>query len=174
MLVQCLPSTRFYALKRLMWRFGGVDIGRGVRLVSSVRIWTSGPVAIGEDTFIGHECLIVGGDARITIGARGDLAPRVSLVSGTHDEGSAERAAGSGRSEPITIGDGVWIGTGAAIIAGGYIGDGSIIGASSLVNTSVPAGVVAVGVPCRVLRTRQGDGRSADHAGVTVDTEARL
>lgn len=173
MLVRWLPPTRFYGLKRLIWRFGGVDIGRRVRLVSSVQIWTSGPVAIGEDTFIGHECLIVGGDAPITIGARCDLAPRVSLVSGTHDEGGVERAAGPGRSEPITIGDGVWIGAGSTLIVGTSVGNGSMIGAASLVNASIPTGVVAVGVPCRVLRKLRSDGRTAVHTGETADTEER-
>ena len=156
-----LPPTRCYALKRWLWRMAGVEIGAGARLVSTVRIWTSGPVRIGADTFIGHEVLIVGGDAAIEVGARCDLAPRVSLVSGTHEEGTLQRAAGPGVSRPIRVGDGVWIGVGAALIAGSSVGDGSIVGAGSVVTADIPPGVVAAGVPCRVMRTRNVAASSA-------------
>ncbi|MGO9485288.1 MAG: acyltransferase [Rhodomicrobium sp.] len=153
-LVGVFPPTRCYGLKRLIWRMAGVEVGPGARLVSSVRIWTSGPVRIGTDTFIGHEVLIAGGDAEIEIGARCDLAPRVSLVSGSHEEGSIDRAAGPGISRPIRVGDGVWIGTGATLIAGSSVGSGSIIGAGSLVNAAIASAVVAVGVPCKPIRGR--------------------
>jgi acetyltransferase-like isoleucine patch superfamily enzyme len=161
-LIRGLPPTRFYALKRWLLRMGGVEVGAGARIVSSVRIWTSGAVRIGADTFIGHEVLVVGGEAPIVIGARCDLAPRVSLISGTHEEGTLERAAGAGRSDPITIGDGVWIGTGATVIAGSEIGNGTIVGAGSLVNGSIPAAVVAMGVPCRVMRARRTGAANAE------------
>lgn len=59
---------------------------------------------------------------------------------------------GIGTSAPITIGDNVWIGANATICAGVTIGDGSVIGAGSVVTKDIPAGVVAVGNPCRVLR----------------------
>ena len=52
----------------------------------------------------------------------------------------------------IVVGNDVWIGAGSVILAGATIGDGSVIGAGSVVKKPIPAGVVAVGVPCRVLR----------------------
>lgn len=152
-----LPMTRMYASKRVLWRWAGVQVGANVRIVSSVRIWTTGPVDIGDETFIGHEVMIVGGRAPVKIGARCDLAPRVTIATGTHDEGTPERAAGDGRSEPITIGDGVWIGTSSTLIAGAGVGASSIVGAGSLVRDYIPERSVAAGVPCRVKRPLRED-----------------
>ncbi|MEO0697833.1 MAG: DapH/DapD/GlmU-related protein [Pseudomonadota bacterium] len=148
------PPTRAFAWRRTLWRLAGVDVGARAKILSSVRIWTSGPVEIGPDTFIGHEVLIVGGTAPIKIGARCDLAPRVCLASGTHDEGNGERAAGKGRSEPINVGDGVWIGAGSTVTAGATIGRSSIVGAGSLVRGEIPGDVVVAGVPARMIRAR--------------------
>ena len=55
-------------------------------------------------------------------------------------------------AKPITIGNNVWIGAHSTILAGVTIGDNSVIGAGSVVTKDIPGGVVAVGVPCRVLR----------------------
>ncbi len=52
----------------------------------------------------------------------------------------------------ISIGNNVWIGAGSTILAGVEIGDNSVIGAGSVVTKSIPSNVVAVGVPCKVLR----------------------
>lgn len=149
-----LPPTRFYRLKAGIWRAAGVDVSATARLVSSVRIWTSGPVSIGADTFLGHEVMIVGGDAPVRIGAKCDLAPRVLVVTGTHLDGGTERAAGPGISHPVSIGNGVWIGAAATVLGGVEIGEGTMIGACSLVNRSVPKGVIAVGSPCVAIKGR--------------------
>lgn len=53
---------------------------------------------------------------------------------------------------PVRIEDNVWIGGGAIILPGVTIGRGSTIGAGSVVTRSIPAGCVAVGNPCRVIR----------------------
>lgn len=50
------------------------------------------------------------------------------------------------------IGNGAWIGAGAVILPGIHIGDNTVIGAGSVVTKDIPANVVAVGNPCRVLR----------------------
>lgn len=155
-----IPPTRAYRLKRSIWCAAGVDAAASARLMSSVRIWTAGPVSIGSDTFLGHEVMIVGGDAPIHIGARCDLAPRVMLVTGTHLDGEAQRAAGQGVSHPISIGNGVWIGAGATILGGVEIGDGVMVAAGSLVNQSVPSQTVVGGVPARIIRQRLATGSS--------------
>ena len=50
------------------------------------------------------------------------------------------------------IGKNVWLGAGAIVLPGVTIGDNSVIGAGAVVSRDIPANVVAVGVPCRVLR----------------------
>lgn len=56
------------------------------------------------------------------------------------------------RSLPVTIGNDVWIGGHTVVTQGVAIGDGTVIGAGSVVTRDIPAGVVAVGNPCRVVR----------------------
>ena len=150
-----LPPTRLYRLRAYVWRWAGIQVHPTARLVSSVQIWTAGKVSIGEDTFVGHEVLITGGAAPITIGAQVDIAPRVVLVGGSHLQDNHARAAGSSVSSPITVGDGVWIGAGATILGGVSIGSRSIVAAGAVVRSDVPPGSIAVGVPavCRPRRS---------------------
>ena len=56
------------------------------------------------------------------------------------------------RTAPVIIGDNVWIGGGVIIMPGVTIGDNSVIGAGSVVTKDIPAGVIACGNPCRVVR----------------------
>jgi acetyltransferase-like isoleucine patch superfamily enzyme len=53
---------------------------------------------------------------------------------------------------PVTICSGVWLGVGVIVNPGVTIGENSVIGAGSVVTRDIPANVVAVGNPCRVLR----------------------
>jgi maltose O-acetyltransferase len=148
-----LPPTRCFPLRCKLLRMSGVDIQPTARLCSSVRIATSGHLTIGTDTFIGHQVLIAGGDASIIIGSYCDIAPRVTIISGSHEIASAgPRAAGPGQSRPIVIEDGVWIGAGSIILGGVRIGKHSVIGAGSVVVRDIPPNSVALGSPCRATR----------------------
>lgn len=155
-----LPPTRFYRLKALVFRAGGVQIHPTCRIVSSVSIWGQEHVQIGPYTFVGHDVLIVGGDCRITIGSHVDIGPRVTIASGTHAiDMEGTRSAGAGYSKDIIIEDGVWIGAGSTILGGVTIGHKSIVGAGSLVNRTIPPLVMACGNPCRPIKQwRTGKG----------------
>ncbi|MBA3926123.1 hypothetical protein HPK16_07190 [Listeria sp. W9-0585] len=63
-----------------------------------------------------------------------------------------ERQHGACYAKPVTIGNNVWLGANVTVNQGVTIGDNTIIGSGSVVRKSIPANVVAVGVPCRVLR----------------------
>ncbi len=52
----------------------------------------------------------------------------------------------------IHIGKNCWLGAGVKVMPGVTIGDNTVIGAGSVVTHDIPANVVAVGVPCRVMR----------------------
>ena len=54
----------------------------------------------------------------------------------------------------IVVGNNVYIGTRTTILPGVHIGDNTIIGAGSVVTKDIPSNVVAAGVPCRVIRSR--------------------
>lgn len=147
-----MPPTRCFALKSALLRWAGATIGRNVRIVSSARFCLTGRLAIGDDTWIGHEVLIVGGDADVVIGSKVDIAPRVLLATGTHEFCTiVGRAAGKGYSLPITIEDGAWLCASSTILGGVTVGRCSIVAAGALVNRNVKQGSLSGGVPAREL-----------------------
>ncbi len=62
------------------------------------------------------------------------------------------RALAYQKNLPVVIGNNVWLGAGVIILPGVTIGDNTIIGAGSVVTKDIPAGVVAVGNPCKVMK----------------------
>lgn len=102
-------------------------------------------------TVINYNCVILD-TSPVLIGENAFIAPGVCIACAGHALDAEQRAAGIGTSAPVTIGKNVWIGANATICGGVTIGDGSVIGAGSVVTRDIPAGVVAVGNPCRVLR----------------------
>lgn len=112
-------------------------------------------VTIGDATFVNYDCVLLD-VAPIRIGARCQIAPRVQLLTAEHPLDPAPRRDGWESARPIAIGDNVWLGGGAVVCPGVTIGDDSVIGAGAVVTRDVPAGVVAAGVPARVLRGLPG------------------
>jgi len=148
-----LPLTRLFKFKAMLLAFSGVNISRTARIVSSVRIVGTGLFEIGEDTFIGHRVFISCSPPGITIGSFVDIAPKVTIVNGTHElDMVGARTAGAGKCLPIIIGNGVWIGAAAVILPGVTIGEKAMIAAGAVVNKDVPAYSLAAGVPCRIIK----------------------
>lgn len=102
-------------------------------------------------TVINYNCVILD-TSPVYIGENAFIAPGVCIACAGHAIDAKQRALGIGTSSPITIGRDVWIGANAVICGGVKIGDGSIIGAGSIVTKDIPAGVIAVGNPCRAIR----------------------
>jgi len=150
-LFSILPDSHCFNLKSFLLRLRGFEIGKNVRIVSSVKIKTK-YFSIGDNSFIGYETLIAGGDALIKIGKNVDIAPRCAIISGTHEIGDSTHRADQGVSKEIIIGDGTWIGANTTILAGVTIGNGSIVAAGSLVNDNIESDFLVAGVPARVIR----------------------
>lgn len=108
-------------------------------------------ISIGED-FTSNYGLTILDEVNVTIGDRVFIGPNVSIYTIIHSLDSAERAEGIMKARPVTIGNDVWIGGDVTVLPGVSIGDGSVIGAGSVVTRSMPAGTLAAGNPCRVLR----------------------
>ena len=106
---------------------------------------------VGEDCFLNTGCVVLD-CAPITFGDRVQCGPGVQLLAADHPREPARRAADEELARPITIGSDVWLGAGAIVCPGVTVGDGTVIGAGSVVVKDVPAGVVAAGNPCRVIR----------------------
>lgn len=101
--------------------------------------------------FINHNCTILD-TSPIHIGNNCFIAPGVCISAATHPIDAEQRNKDIIVSKPVHIEDDVWIGANSTICAGVTIGKGSVIGAGSVVVKDIPAGVVAVGNPCRVMR----------------------
>ena len=108
-------------------------------------------ITIGAGTFVNFGCILLD-CAPITIGAACQLATNVQLLTPTHPIDPGPRRAGWEAAEPITLGDNVWLGGGAIVCPGVSIGDDTVVGAGAVVTRDLPAGVIAVGNPARVLR----------------------
>ena len=100
---------------------------------------------------INYNCVILD-TSPVHIGAGAFIAPGVCLACSGHSVDPEQRSRGIGTSAPITLENDVWIGTNATVCGGVTIGAGSGIGAGSVVTHDIPAGVVAAGAPCRVIR----------------------
>lgn len=102
-------------------------------------------------TVINYNCVILD-TSPVNIGANVFIAPGVCIACSGHSMNARQRAQGISTSKPINIGNDVWIGANATICPGVSIGDGTVIGAGSVVVKDIPAGVVAAGNPCKVMR----------------------
>ena len=80
------------------------------------------------------------------------VRPNVQLLTPTHPIEPQPRRDRLEAAKPITIGDNVWLGGGVIVCPGVTIGDNSVVGAGSVVTRDVPANVVVVGNPARILR----------------------
>ena len=90
--------------------------------------------------------------AAVTVGDDVQLGPNVQLLTATHPLEPGPRRDKWEAAEPITIGDNVWLGGGVIVCPGVTIGENTVVGAGSVVVASLPANVVAVGAPAKVIR----------------------
>lgn len=108
-------------------------------------------ITVGDYFYSNHGMIITDG-AKVTFGDNVFVAPNCCFTTAEHAIDPEMRKAGVEIAKPITVGNNVWIGSGSTILAGVEIGDNTVIGAGSVVTKSIPSNVVAVGVPCKVLR----------------------
>lgn len=108
-------------------------------------------IRLGTEAYFNFGCVIL--DCNwVEIGARCKFGPNVQLYTAYHPVDPEQRRTGLEMAAPIRIGENVWVGGGAIIGPGIEIGADTVIGAGSVVTRSLPARVVAVGNPCRVIR----------------------
>ncbi len=108
-------------------------------------------ISVGDWFYANHNLVITDG-AKVTSGDHVFIAPNCCFTTAEHPTDPEQRKAGLEIAKPITVGNNVWIGAGSTVLAGVTIGDNTVIGAGSVVTKDIPANVVAVGVPCRVVR----------------------
>lgn len=147
---QTRPSEgeRRSALLREMF----AQIGEGCYIEPPLHAnWSGKHVHFGRNVYANFNLTLVD-DTHIYVGDCVLFGPNVTVCTGTHPIHPGLRGKQAQYNAPVTIGNNVWVGAGSVILPGVTIGDNTVIGAGSVVTKDLPANVVAVGSPCRMLR----------------------
>ncbi len=146
---------RNFLLRRLI-----PNCPKGTFIMTPLHVEYGRNVTLGKNFFANFNCMFMD-CAPIVIGDDVMLGANVTLATPVHplcgDERKQQKYPDGFHdleyAKPITIGDKVWIGSGATVCGGVTIGEGAVIGAGSVVTRDIPPHSLAVGVPCRVVRT---------------------
>jgi acetyltransferase-like isoleucine patch superfamily enzyme len=134
---------------------GELSIGKNFAVFSylamvQLYVGQKGKLIIGDDTFVNNGS-VLSASQEIRIGSRVNIAPHCTLIDndfhGVGDRDSAPKMA------PIVIEDDVWLGTRVTVLKGVTIGKGSVIASGAVVTKDIPAGVLAGGVPAKVIKS---------------------
>ena len=109
-------------------------------------------VHLGEGVYANFNLTLVD-DTHIYIGDCTMIGPNVTIATAGHPILPQLRQQGLQYNMPVHIGKNCWLGAGVIVLPGVNIGDNTVIGAGSVVTRDIPANVVAVGNPCRVMRS---------------------
>ena len=127
-------------------------VGEDVCVRPPFRIEYGYQTSIGARTFVNYGAVFLD-VGKIVLGADVQIGPNVQLLTATHPIEPVPRRDKWESSEPITIEDNVWLGGGVIVLPGITIGADTVVGAGSVVTKDLPAGVLALGNPARVVRT---------------------
>lgn len=120
-------------------------------------VWLNGDqVVLGESVGFNFGCY-VNGYGGLTIGDRTLIGPLTTIHTANHafDDPDVPLLEQGSIKQPVTIGEDCWLAMSVCVLPGVTIGDRSVIGAGSIVTKDIPADSVAVGNPCRVIRSRR-------------------
>ena len=113
--------------------------------------WGGKNVHLGKNVYFNFNATMVD-DTHIYIGDYTMLGPNVVIATAGHPILPELREKALQYNLPVHIGRNCWLGAGVLVLPGVTIGDNTVIGAGSVVTKDIPANVVAVGNPCKVLR----------------------
>ena len=129
------------------------EIGEGCYIEPPLHAnWGGKHVHFGDHVYANFGLTLVD-DTHIYVGSNTMFAPNVVLATAGHPILPELREKGYQYNMPVHIGKNCWLGAGVIVLPGVSIGDNSVIGAGSVVSKDIPAGVVAYGVPAKVIRT---------------------
>ena len=107
-------------------------------------------IEIGEKFYSNHNLVILDAN-KVTFGNNVQIGPNCGFYTSGHPI-DREARRNVEFAKPITIGNDVWIGGNVCVMPGVKIGDNTVIGAGSVVTKDIPANVVAVGNPCKIIK----------------------
>jgi maltose O-acetyltransferase len=126
-------------------------LGEGAEIRPPISCDYGYQIHIGARTFINYGAVLLD-VATIILGEDVQVGPNVQILTPTHPLEPEPRLAKWEAARPITIGNNVWLGGGVIICPGVTIGKNTVVGAGAVVTKDLPANVVAVGNPARVIR----------------------
>ncbi len=129
---------------------GGTIVAANCLFYSGVRLelYRGATLSIGNGTYLNRNTVVVA-VGRVSIGENCRIAWDVVIMdSDLHPVDGEDQPV---VSEPVVIGDGVWIGCRSIILKGVTIGRGSIVAAGSVVTKNVPPDAIVGGVPARQI-----------------------
>lgn len=119
---------------------------------STSRVFFADRIVVGMNSAPGmSQNNYIQGRNGIICGDNVKIGPGVGIISANHDSDNLGQWT---CSDPIVIGNNVWIGMNAVILPGVKIGDNVVIGAGSIVTKSIPPNCIAGGNPCRIIRQK--------------------
>jgi maltose O-acetyltransferase len=107
-------------------------------------------IELGERVYFNFNCIVLD-VCKVIIGDYSQIGSGVQILTPLHPL-NAELRRKQEYGAPVTMGSDVWVGSGAIILPGVNIGSRTVVGAGSVVSRSLPANVLALGNPCRVIR----------------------
>lgn len=109
-------------------------------------------IKIGENFYSNHNLIILDANT-VEFGDNVFIAPNCGFYTAGHPIDASTRNKGLEYAKKIKVGNDVWIGGNVVVLPGVTIGDNCVIGAGSVVNKDIPANSIAVGNPCKVIKT---------------------
>lgn len=147
------------------------EIGEGCTIEVPLHAnWGGHHVHFGKGIYCNSHLTLVD-DGHIYVGDHCMIAPNVVIATAGHPILPILREHNYVYCQDVHIGKNVWIGSGVSILPGVTIGDDCVIGAGSIVNKDIPSGVVAYGVPCKVVRKINEKDKKYYFRDKTLDVE---
>jgi putative colanic acid biosynthesis acetyltransferase WcaF len=139
-----------YGWRRLLLRLFGARIGRKVLIRPTVKVTYPWKIYIGDYSWIGDDVVLYS-LGEIIIGRHTVISQKSYICTGSHDYTSLSFNI---FSEPVQIGNEVWIATDVFVAPGVRLGDGSVVGARSSVLHDLPPGKICYGNPAEAVKDR--------------------
>lgn len=151
MVLRWVSHVPFHTFRKLFYSLAGMKIGRGSVIHMWANFFDPSGISVGEDTVIGDH-IFLDGRAPLSIGSHVDIASSVMIYNSEHNLESDDFSA---RTEPVSIGDYVFVGPRVIILPGVKIGKGAVIAAGAVVTKDVPDFAIVGGVPAKVIGERK-------------------
>lgn len=142
-------NSSAYTLRYNILKYQGAQLGNNVRIAPGVYLFSPENLKIGNNVSIQHNCYISAFD-KVFIGDDVSIGHQTSIITSSHPKKGNDKIRNRKLiSEPVIIGNNVWIGMKVSILMGVNVGNNCIVGANSLVNKNIPDNNLAYGSPVK-------------------------